>query len=52
VLLRSGAPKATARCLAGRLVQTYTTAQLSDPTFGKDDPTVQAQIQQLAADCR
>jgi hypothetical protein len=52
VLLRSGAPPATAQCLAGRLVQTYTTAQLSDPTFGKDDPTVQAEIQQLAAGCR
>jgi hypothetical protein len=52
VLLRSGAPVSAARCLAGRLVQTYTTAQLSDPTFGKDDATVQAQIQQLAAGCR
>jgi hypothetical protein len=49
---RSGAPKTTARCMAGRMVQTYSLAQLTDPTFGQDDPNVQAQVQQLAAECR
>lgn len=48
---RSGASKPTARCLAGRMVQTYSLSQLTDPTFGRDDPTVQAQIQQFAAAC-
>jgi hypothetical protein len=51
-VVRSGAPKATARCLAGRMVQAYSLPQLSDPNFGKNDPTIQAQVQQFAADCR
>ena len=52
VLVRSGASHPAARCLAGRLVASYTTAQLDDPAFGRNDPAVQAQIQQLAAGCR
>ncbi len=50
--LRHGAAAPQARCLAGRLVDTYTVAQLSDPTFGADDPTVTARVQQLGAECR
>ncbi len=51
-VMRSGASHTQARCLAGRLVETYTLSQLNDPTFGANDPTVQGRIQQMAADCR
>ena len=46
------APVPAARCIAGRLVDTYTVAQLSDPTFGTNDPGVTANIQRIAAGCR
>ena len=32
-------------------VQTYPLTSLEDPSFGADDPTVQARVQQLAAEC-
>ena len=51
-LLKAGATNAVARCVAGRLVETYSVSQLSDPTFGTGDPAVQARVQQLAAGCR
>jgi hypothetical protein len=52
VLTKSGLPVAGARCVANRLVNTFSPAQLNDPAFGKDDPGLQAQITQLAAECR
>jgi hypothetical protein len=51
-LLSSGATKPVARCVAARLVQTYTASQLVDPNFAKGDPAVLAQVQRLAASCR
>ena len=36
-LLHSGASVPQARCLAGKLVDTYTVAQLNDPAFGAND---------------
>lgn len=51
-LLRGGVPDTVARCLAGRLVQEYSVANLSDPKFGADDPGVQARVRQLAMGCR
>lgn len=51
-MIRQGAPGDVARCLAGRLVQTYRVSQLVDPKFGADDPAVTARVQQLAASCR
>jgi hypothetical protein len=51
-LMHSGASVGAARCIAGGLVQTYSVAQLTDPTFGADDPAVQSRIQQIAAGCR
>jgi hypothetical protein len=50
--LKSGLGEKPARCLAGRLVQEYSVSSLSDPTFGADDPAVQARVRQLAAGCR
>ncbi len=51
-LLHAGAPVTAARCIAGRLVDTYTVAQLDDPTFGANDPTIQTNVQRIAAACR
>jgi hypothetical protein len=51
-LTKSGLPVAGARCVANRLVNTFSVAQLNDPSFGKDDPGIQTQIAQLAAECR
>ena len=51
-LTKSGLPVTGARCVANRLVNTFSVAQLNDPSFGKDDPSIQARIAQLAAECR
>jgi hypothetical protein len=51
-LLGSGAPAEAASCLSGKLVDTYSVKQLTDPEFGAGDPAVQRKIQQLAAGCR
>ncbi|HEY2880725.1 hypothetical protein [Nocardioides sp.] len=51
-LLHSGASVPQARCLAGKLVDTYTVAQLNDPTFGANDPSVATRMQQLGAECQ
>jgi hypothetical protein len=37
--------------MAGKISQTYTVAQLTDATFAQD-PSVQAQLRQLALSCR
>ncbi len=49
---KSGVPPLAARCMAGRLVEDYPVSDLTDSSFGADDPTIQAHIQQIAADCR
>ena len=50
--LRADVPKKMARCLAGRLVQSFPVARLLDPKFGVGDPAVQTRVQQFAAACR
>ena len=50
-LSKGGIPTKAARCMAGRMVQIYSVAELTDPNFGKDDPTVQPQLLQLASAC-
>ena len=49
--LRSGIPQSSAQCMAGRMAQTYTVPQLTDPTFGQD-ASVQSQLRQFALECR
>jgi hypothetical protein len=51
-LLKAGAPAKMADCMAGRLTQEYSVAQLANPGFGADDPSVKSRVQQLAIDCR
>jgi hypothetical protein len=50
-LMNSGSTAQSANCLAGKLVHTFSTAQLTDPKFGATDPVVQARIRSLAASC-
>lgn len=50
--IRQVAPDDVARCMAGKMVQTYRLSQLVDPNFGHDDPAVAARIQQLLLGCR
>jgi hypothetical protein len=50
-LIHAGVPDTTVGCLAERLVETYPVSSLSDPSFGADDPTVQARVRELAAEC-
>jgi hypothetical protein len=45
-------PKKVARCVAGRLVETFPVARLVDPKFGVNDPAVKARVALLAAACR
>ena len=51
-LIRRGAPAATARCMAGRMVDAWTVSELSSPTFGSDDPSTQTRLQGIAVACR
>ncbi len=51
-ILRSGAPAAVSRCLAGRLVDAFPVAKLVDPKFGAGDPAVAARVGRVAAACR
>ncbi len=50
--MRADVPKKMARCLSGRLVDSFPVARLLDPKFGAGDPAVQMRVQQLAAGCR
>jgi broad-specificity NMP kinase len=49
-LMRSGLPQAGARCMAGRMAEVYSVAQLNDPTFGRD-ASVRDRLRQFAAEC-
>lgn len=51
-VLRAGAPDQYARCISDKLIHTYSVAQLSDPQFGRNDPSVRGQILTMAAACR
>jgi len=49
-LMRGGLPQSGARCMAGRMAETYTVAELSSPTFAQA-PGVQDELRQFAAGC-
>ncbi|HEX2892648.1 MAG TPA: hypothetical protein VHO29_01425 [Marmoricola sp.] len=51
-VLRTGAPDQYARCIADKLIRAYTVAQLSDPQFGRNDPSVRGKVLSMAAACR
>jgi hypothetical protein len=51
-LTKRGLPVAAARCMAGRMVDTWTVSELNSPTFASDDATTQTQLQQMAVACR
>jgi hypothetical protein len=50
-LTKRGLPATAARCLAGRMVDTWSVSELNSPTFGSDDPTTQTRLQELAVTC-
>ncbi len=50
--VKRGLPDSKADCLADALACEFSVAQLNDPNFGSDDPTVKARVQQLAIGCR
>jgi hypothetical protein len=51
-IMKAGARIKVARCIAGRLVDNYSVAQLVDPTFATKDPAERAGVQRLALGCR
>jgi hypothetical protein len=51
-IMRGGATAAASRCIAGRLVQTFSVAELNDPNFQTDYPNAVTQLQQIGASCR
>jgi hypothetical protein len=50
-ILQSGASADTARCFGQRIVDEYSVEQLTDPTFGANDPAVAARVQEIARAC-
>jgi hypothetical protein len=48
---RRGVPAAAARCVAARMIDTWTVAELSSATFIRDDPANQSRLQQLVLAC-
>ena len=50
--LKAGAPADEARCIAGRMVGAYRMHDLADPSFGADDPVVQARVRGFVDSCR
>jgi hypothetical protein len=51
-LVKQGAPARVAQCVAGRFIGAFSVAQLSDPHFGADDPSVRQRVLQMVASCR
>ncbi len=50
-LTKRGLPAMAARCLAGRMVDTWSVGELNSPTFGTDDPATRSRLQELAVTC-
>ena len=50
--LENGLGIPASRCLSNKLIQEFTLAQLTDPTFGANDPSVTSRVQQLAIGCQ
>jgi hypothetical protein len=50
-LMKGGLPAITARCMAGRIAQAFPLSQLVNPTFGANNPAIQARFRELAAGC-
>jgi hypothetical protein len=51
-LIRHGVPDSSAECMARKMVQTFPVTALVSPTFGVNDTSVQASLQQMALACR
>jgi hypothetical protein len=51
-LSRAHVPPAAAQCITTHLFDSYPFSELSDPTFGSHDPSVQAQVREFAIGCR
>lgn len=51
-LVNEGASGGVARCFGTAIVHEYSIAQLTDPTFGRDDPAFIQRIQAIARGCR
>ena len=51
-LVKQGAPARVAQCVAGRFIGAFSVAQLSDPNFGANDPSVRQRVLQMVAACR
>lgn len=50
-IMRGGVPADTAQCMAGRLANAFPLSKLVDPTFGANDPAIQARVRQVTAGC-
>jgi hypothetical protein len=50
--VKQGAPAPVARCVAGRFVEAFSAAQLADPNFGANNPSVRSQVQGMVTACR
>ncbi|MCW2799982.1 MAG: hypothetical protein JWQ70_1454 [Aeromicrobium sp.] len=51
-VLKSGATVPAARCFARRMVNEFTVANLNNPYFGANDPTVTRRVQAMVKACR
>ena len=50
-LMQTGLPPDVSRCIAGGIVQTYTLAELTDPSFAQSHPAAPATVQRIEARC-
>ncbi|MGC4108974.1 MAG: hypothetical protein QM747_00765 [Nocardioides sp.] len=51
-IMHAGSSAPLSHCLAGKLIATYSVAQLNSSTFGANDPTVQDRVRQMALACQ
>jgi hypothetical protein len=52
VIMHSGAPEQYARCISDKAIRTFTIAQLNDPHFGQNDPSVRNRIIAMVHACQ
>jgi hypothetical protein len=50
-LTRGHVPPAAAGCITAHLFATYPFSELVDPTFGENDPSIQAHVREIATSC-
>lgn len=51
-VIKAGASTKAARCFSNRVIEEFSIEDLSDPEFGKDNPSAIRRVQGIAADCR